>query len=192
MRISFILFLLVLTCQQLIAQTIIIDPELPTSPTIVQYQPGIFSVPKTANGLSDLLNNGIHFNAIRTIDIENVMNYWTVSDINGVMARLEVQKSNILLADSRCDMLVIPILKMPLWLSSSNDPTEVAPGFTHYNAVPPANYNTWNILMDSIVDKINNQWGLDVYYEIWNEPDGDYCKGRSRNITPFSKIPFKL
>lgn len=187
MRISFILFLLVLTCQQLIAQTIIIDPELPTSPTFVQYQPGIFSVPKTANGVSDLLNNGIHFNAIRTIDIENAMNYWTVSDINGVMARLEVQKSNILLADSRCDMLVIPILKMPLWLSSSNDPTEVAPGFTHYNAVPPANYNTWNILMDSIVDKINNQWGLDVYYEIWNEPDGDYWQGSEQEYYTFFK-----
>lgn len=187
MKNTLLILLFILSCQHLIAQTIIIDPLLPTSPTFTQYQPGIFSVPKTANGVNDLLNNGIQFNAIRTIDIEDAMNYWTVSDISGVMARLEVQKPNILLADSRCDMLVIPILKMPLWLSSSSDPTEVAPGFSHYNAVPPANYTFWNTLMDSIVDKINNQWGLDVYYEIWNEPDGEYWQGTEQEYFTFFK-----
>ncbi|TNF46221.1 MAG: hypothetical protein EP305_11805, partial [Bacteroidetes bacterium] len=187
MKNSMLLLLLVFTCRTLLAQTITIDHQLPTSPPFPQYQPGIFSVPKTANGMNDLLNNGIHFNAIRTIDIEEAMNHWTVSDISGVMARLEVQKNNILLADSRSDLLVIPILKMPLWLSSSSDATEVAPGFNYYNAVPPANYTTWNILMDSIVDKINNQWGLDVYYEIWNEPDGDYWQGTEQEYFTFFK-----
>jgi hypothetical protein len=174
-------------CLNIDAQTITIDHQLPTAPTFAQYHPGIFSVPKTANGVNDLLNNGIHFNAIRTIDIEEAMNHWTVSDISGVMTRLEVQKQNILLADSRCDMLVIPILKMPLWLSSSSDPTVVAPGFNYFNAVPPANYSVWNTLMDSIVDKINNQWGLDVYYEIWNEPDGDYWQGTEQEYFTFFK-----
>jgi hypothetical protein len=187
MKKTLLILLFAFGCQQLDAQTITIDYELPTNPAPQHYKPGIFSVPKTANGVNDLLNSGIQFNAIRTIDIESAMNYWAVSDISGVMAQLEVQKPNILLADSRCDMLVIPILKMPLWLSSSSDPTEVAPGFNFYNAVPPADYNEWNTLMDSIVDKINNQWGLDVYYEIWNEPDGDYWQGTEQEYFTFFK-----
>lgn len=185
MKKSLLILLIVLGSNYLFAQTITINYQNPTSPA--QYKPGIFSVPKTANAVNDLLNNGIQFNAIRTIDIEEAMNFWTVSDISGVMAQLEVQKPNIILANSRCDMLVIPILKMPLWLSSSSDPTEVAPGFNYYSAVPPASYTTWNTLMDSIVDKINNQWGLDVYYEIWNEPDGDYWQGTEQEYFTFFK-----
>lgn len=177
----------VLCYQQFYAQTVTIDYQLTTAPSPEQYKPGIFSVPKTANAVNDLLNNGIQFNAVRTIDIEEAMNFWTVSDISGVMAQLEVQKPNILLANSRCDMLVMPILKMPLWLSSSTDPTEVEPGILYYNAVPPADYNIWNTLVDSIVDKINNQWGLDVYYEIWNEPDGNFWQGTEQEYFTFFK-----
>lgn len=184
---NLLLLLIVFGCQNLDAQTITVDYQLTTASIPTQYQPGIFSVPKTVNGANDLINNGVHFNAIRTIDIENAMNFWTVSDISGVMAQLEIQKPNILLANSRSDRLVIPILKMPQWLSSSADPTEVAPGFSYFNAVPPADYNEWNTLIDSIVDKINTQWGLDVYYEIWNEPDGDYWQGTEQEYFTFFK-----
>jgi hypothetical protein len=159
------------------AQTITIDYQLPTEQFPQIYQPGIFAVPKTVEATNDLLNNGIHFNSIRTIDIETAMNYWSVSSITDVMAQLEIQKPNMVLANSRCDKLVLPIMKIPSWLSSSSDTTTVAPGIGYLNAVPPSNYNIWNTLMDSIVDKINNQWGLDPYYEIWNEPDGDYWQG---------------
>lgn len=159
------------------AQNITIRHQNPTEPVPVIYKPGIFSVPKTPEATNDLINNGIHFNAIRTIDLESAMNHWSVSSINDVMARLEVQKPTILLANSRCDKLVLPILKMPAWMSSSSDTTTVDPGFQFLNAVPPANYTTWNTLMDSIVSKINDQWGLDPYYEIWNEPDGAFWQG---------------
>ncbi len=187
MRHLFFIFLLVFVGQQCLAQTISIHPQFPTNPPFAQYQPGIFAVPKTTNAVNDLLNNGISFNAIRTIDIEEAMNYWTVSDIAGVMAQLEVRKPNFIAANSRCNRLVIPILKMPLWLSSSTDTTEVAPGFKFFNAVPPTNYAIWNTLMDSIVDKINNQWGMDVYYEIWNEPDGEYWQGTEQEYFTFFK-----
>ena len=79
---------------------------------------------------------------------------------------------------------------MPAWLSSSTDTSPAAPGFQVLNAVPPANYTTWNTLMDSIVDKINNQWGLDPYYEIWNEPDGDYWQGTETEYFELYKNTF--
>lgn len=159
------------------AQTITINWQESSQPIPALFRPGIFLVPKTTNGTNDLLNNGIHCNAIRTIDIETAMNHFSVSSINDVMARLEIQKPNILLANSRADKLILPIMKMPAWLSSSSDTTTVESGWGLLNAVPPSNYSTWNTLMDSIVGKINDQWGLDPYYEIWNEPDGNYWQG---------------
>lgn len=174
-------------CLSIKAQTITIDYQLPTTSAPQQYQPGIFSVPKTLNAVNDLLNNDIHFNAVRIIDIEEAMNYWSVSSIAGVMAQLEARKPNFILADSRSDMLVVPILKMPIWLSSSTDTTEVDPGFRFFNAVPPSDYTVWNTLVDSIVDKITNQWGLDVYFEIWNEPDGNFWQGTEQEYFTFFK-----
>ena len=70
MRSAIFILLFFFCYQQIEAQTITIDYQLSPSPNPVQYQPGIFSVPKTANAVNDLLNNGIHFNTIRTIDIE--------------------------------------------------------------------------------------------------------------------------
>lgn len=160
-----------------LAQSITINWQGSTQPIPELFRPGIFLVPKTVNATNDLLNNGIQCNAIRTIDIETAMNHWSVSSINDVMTRLEVQKPNILLANSRADKLILPIMKMPGWLSSSSDTTPVESGWAMFNAVSPANYAVWNTLVDSIVGKINDQWGLDPYYEIWNEPDGNYWQG---------------
>lgn len=159
------------------AQTMTVNWQGATQPLPDLFQPGLFLVPKTANATNDLLNNGVHCNAIRTIDLETAMNHASVASINDVMARLEVQKPNILLANSRADKLILPIMKMPAWLSSSSDTTTVESGWAMLHALPPANYTTWNLLMDSIVAKINDQWGLDPYYEIWNEPDGNYWQG---------------
>lgn len=191
MKLYTVFFLLSLVSSNLLhAQLININYSAPAQPIPAIYQPGAFVVPKTTNGANDLINNGVHYNSIRTIDIEEAMNHWSVSSIADVMVRLEVQKSNILLANSRCDKLIIPILKMPAWLSSSTNTAPAAPGFQVLNAVPPANYNTWNTLMDSIVDKINNQWGLSPYYEIWNEPDGDYWQGTESEYFELYKNTF--
>ncbi len=169
------------------AQNITITPKvsLGTNPNI--YKSGIFLVPKTANAGIDFIKNGVHHNALRLIAIEDALNFSQPS-VKGVMALLESLKPNILYVNSRCDKLIIPILKMPLWLSSSTDTTLLGdPNWRKYNAMPPASYTTWNILMDSIVSKINGQWGLDPYYEIWNEPDNFYWQDSPAQYFRFFK-----
>jgi Glycosyl hydrolases family 39/Secretion system C-terminal sorting domain len=169
------------------AQNIRIYPQnsLGTTPNI--YKPGIFLVPKTSDGTSDFLTNAIHYNSIRMITIEVSMEFSTAS-IAGIMSLLEASKPGILYANSRCDKLIFPILKMPLWLSSSTDTTVLGdPNWRKFNAMPPASYATWNLLMDSIVSKINGQWGLDPYYEIWNEPDNFYWQGTPTQYFDFFK-----
>ncbi len=169
------------------AQNIKINPQnsLGTIPNI--YKPGVFLVPKTTNGANDFLNNGIQHNTIRMISIELALEFSTPS-IAGVMAQLEAAKPGILYTNSRCDKLVLTILKMPLWLSSSTDTTILGdPNWRKFNAMPPANYATWNLLVDSIISKINGQWGLDPYYEIWNEPDNFYWQGTPAQYFDFFK-----
>ncbi|MBI2270377.1 MAG: T9SS type A sorting domain-containing protein [Bacteroidetes bacterium] len=172
-----ILIVLLFVLNNTYSQNIIIDPKNSPGPVPTIYEPGIFLVPKTADGTTDFLNNGIRHNSIRMISIEVAMEFSSPS-IAGVMAQLEAAKPGILYANSRCDKLILPFIKMPLWLSSSTDNTISGdPNWKKFNAMPPANYATWNLLIDSIVSKINGQWGLDPYYEIWNEPDNFYWQG---------------
>jgi len=160
-----------------VAQSIKIHLPDTKQPVSDLYKPGMFLVPKNEVGGLDFIFNGIHHNSIRTIVLENALNFSGPS-MSAVLGLLEAQKADILYMNSRCDKLVIPILKMPLWLSSSHDTTVLGdPNWRTYNAMPPKDYATWNILMDSIVHKINGQWGLDPYYEIWNEPDNFYWQG---------------
>jgi hypothetical protein len=156
------------------AQNIRVNPHGPVSSL---YKPGVFMVPKTNEGTDGFINNGIRHNSIRMISIELAMEFGAPS-ITGVMQQLEALKPGILYANSRCEKLILTFLKMPPWLSSSSDTTTLGdPNWKKFNAMPPASYATWSLLVDSVVSKINDQWGLDPYYEIWNEPDNFYWQG---------------
>jgi hypothetical protein len=169
------------------AQNIKIYPQTALNPVSTLYKPGINFPPKTVEAQNDFLNNGIQYGSIRNILIESALEFAQPS-IAGVMAQLEVYKPSILYLNSRCDKLIMPILKLPLWLSSSTDKTVLGdPNWKKFNAVPPANYAVWNVLMDSIVHKINKQWGLNPYYEIWNEPDNFYWQGTPEQYFDFFK-----
>lgn len=180
---------ILLLCLTSVAQNIIIKPKnaLGSVPSI--YKPGLFLITKTTNGGNDFINNGVIHNSIRLISIETAFDYSSPS-INDIMATLESLKPNILYANSRCQKLILPIMKMPAWLSSSTDQTIIGGGWKKFNAMPPANYAIWNLLMDSIVNKINGQWGLDPYYEIWNEPDIFYWQGTQNQYFNFFKNTF--
>jgi hypothetical protein len=62
---------------------------------------------------------------------------------------------------------------MPAWLSSSSDGSPAStPGWYVLNTRPPANWLDWNNMVNTIVDRIVNTYGIsNAYFEIWNEPD---------------------
>lgn len=43
--------------------------------------------------------------------------------------------------------------------------------FLAYEASPPKNYELWSQLVYETVKPFNGDLGLDLYYELWNEPD---------------------
>ncbi len=192
LNIVFVLLTLVIPIK---AQNIYINSSTNLGNVPQLYKPGFNYTPKTNLAAYDFITNGVYYNSIRIMSVEQALNWPTVNSINGVMAVLEASKPGIMLAKQHCDKLIIPILKIPAWLSSSNNttpfPASVDPNWTILNGMPPANYNTWTILMDSIVNKINNQWGLNAYYEIWNEPENYYWQGTTAQYFTFFKNTFK-
>ncbi|MBL7922082.1 MAG: T9SS type A sorting domain-containing protein [Bacteroidia bacterium] len=187
--ISFSVLLALFLVTKISGQNIRIKPQISQGPISSLYKPGLFLITKTTNGGNDFINNGIKHNSLRLISIETAFDYSSPS-INDVMTTLEALKPNILYANSRCEKLILPIMKMPAWLSSSSDQTIIGGGWKKFNGMPPANYALWNLLVDSIVNKINGQWGLDPYYEIWNEPDIFYWQGTQSQYFNFFKNTF--
>jgi Glycosyl hydrolases family 39/Secretion system C-terminal sorting domain len=146
-------------------------PDSLITPVNVNLTPGVFYVPKTQAAANDFIGNNIQQNAIRTNVIESVLN--NTSNLTSCLALLSTVQTNLQVISRKCDKLIFIFEKMPAWLSSSTNGSPAStPGWYVLNTKPPANWNTWQTVVDSITAKIVNQFGIsNAYFEIWNEPD---------------------
>ncbi|MCA6361984.1 MAG: T9SS type A sorting domain-containing protein [Bacteroidetes bacterium] len=156
---------------QLSAQTVIqVNPSQSPVQSVADFRPGIFFVPKTQDGFNAYFNSNTRFNGVRLNIIESALN--NSSNLSQCLAILEQFRTDVLAVSQRSQQLVLIFEKMPAWLSSSNNSAPAqTPGWSVLNTKPPASWTAWQTVVDSIVSKINNAWGLDPYYEVWNEPD---------------------
>ncbi|MBI2271844.1 MAG: T9SS type A sorting domain-containing protein [Bacteroidetes bacterium] len=149
-----------------------IYPDSLIAPVNENFSPGCFFSPKTLQAYNDFMGNGIFQNVIRTNAIESALNNST--DLTSCLSLLSSYQADLMALSLRCDKFIFIFEKMPLWLSSSTDGTPVTgiAGYYVFNTKPPANWNTWQTVIDSITAKIVNQFGItNAYFEIWNEPD---------------------
>jgi hypothetical protein len=133
--------------------------------------PGVFFVPKTQDAYNEFTGNGMHFQCLRTNVIESALN--NTANLPACLALLGTVQADLQMLSQRCDKLIFIFEKMPAWLSSSSDGSPATtPGWYVLNTKPPANWNTWQTVVDSITDKIVNQFGIsNAWFEVWNEPD---------------------
>ncbi len=133
--------------------------------------PGVFFVPKTQDAYTEFTGNGMHFQCLRTNVIESALN--NTSNLPACLALLGTVQADLQMLSQRSDKLIFIFEKMPAWLSSSSDGSPATtPGWYVLNTKPPANWNTWQTVVDSITDKIVNQFGIsNAWFEVWNEPD---------------------
>lgn len=133
--------------------------------------PGVFFVPKTQDAYNEFTGNGMHFQCLRTNVIESALN--NTANLPACLALLGTVQADLQMLSQRSDKLIFIFEKMPAWLSSSSDGSPAAtPGWYVLNTKPPANWNTWQTVVDSISDKIVNQFGIsNAWFEVWNEPD---------------------
>ncbi len=136
-----------------------------------KYEQGVFYVPKTNEAQADFLNNGIHQNSIRLNIIEGALNNST--NLNDCIAYLDNISSILQDLSNKTDKLLFIFEKMPAWLSSSSDGSPAStPGWYVLNTKPPTSWFDWNNMVNTVVDRIVNTYGIsNAYFEIWNEPD---------------------
>jgi hypothetical protein len=118
------------------AQSIYINHQNTLGSVPALYKPGMNITIKTNLSASDYVNNNLTYNSSRIFNIEAVLNWSGVNSISGVMAKLEASKPDVMFIKQRSDILIIPILKMPAWLSSSTNTTPF----------PPAVDANWTVL----------------------------------------------
>ncbi|MEW6742815.1 MAG: hypothetical protein AB1486_08650 [Planctomycetota bacterium] len=72
--------------------------------------------------------------------------------------------------------LIIMIAGMPPWLSSSRDTTTFCgdAAWRNNQAHSPKDYRVWRDMVRSTVRMCRSLEGVERYYEVWNEPDGEY------------------
>lgn len=169
-KLLYILFILPLC--NLNAQTnLTVFPDSLQGQVNNNFIPGVFFVPKTAQAYNDFMVNGIQQNAIRTNIIEGALN--NNSNLTSCLASLTSVQTDLIALSNKCSKLIFIFEKMPPWLSSSSDGSPASTGgWSVLNTKPPASWITWQTVVDSIVDKIVNQFGItNAYFEVWNEPD---------------------
>lgn len=151
--------------------TITVYPDSLSGPVNINFTPGVFFAPKTSQALNDFMNNGIHQNAIRTNAIEWILN--TTSNLDECLAKLNTYETYFRDLSAKCDKLFFVFEKMPPWLSSSDDWSPAGtPGWVVLNTKPPADWNEWQTVVDSMVTKIVVQFDIqNAWFEVWNEPD---------------------
>ena len=72
------------------------------------------------------------------------------------------------------DTFVVTLVKMPEWLSVSSDRTFFEPTWMNLHAHSPRDYEMWRQLVRETVAFFKQFHNVNMYYEVWNEPDGGY------------------
>ena len=153
-----------------------------------KYEQGVFYVPKTNEAQTDFLNNGIHQNSIRLHIIESALN--NTSNLTDCITYLDNFSSILQNLSYKTDKLLFIFEKMPAWLSSSSDGSPSStPGWYVLNTKPPASWIDWNNMVNTVVDRIVNTYGIsNAYFEIWNEPDlGSWTGSENEYFELFKK-----
>lgn len=182
LRALFIYFVFIFSGSYIFAQTIVsINPTHAGGPSPKQWEPTLFCQPRNTAG--DAIWNGIatKYNCLRTTDIE-----WFIrssTSMSQALTRIKNSKSWHLDKAQKTDKLIIVLCGMPKWLSSSADTTIMGDAsWRKYNTVKPSSYTIYDSLIRCVVDTVQS-WGINPYFEIWNEPDNtSYWTGTTEEL----------
>ena len=94
-------------------------------------------------------------------------------DVESFRLRLAERRDRVAAMAKSHRKLMISINVMPAWLSASNDQTPVEGWHTVSGTHRPKDYATWRALVATLV-AFYGQFDVQMYYEVWNEPDSFY------------------
>jgi hypothetical protein len=109
-----------------------------------------------------------HFGLIR-ISIEPVLS--NSLNLKDYVARLSQYDKAVQEIAQKDGNVILLIAKVPRWFSSNPSTRATGSGWRVFAASPPKDYSKWAEVVYHTVDHFNNKLGLDLFYEIWSEPD---------------------
>ena len=134
----------------------------------------------TINGLNVFDTSFSSTNVIRSGFGYSLMNSTSFSD---AISRIMLYQNRLTYFSTKTQNLIIEIAQTPKWVSTSTDTTTLSgSGWRYYSTVKPNNYQVWDSLMKTISLIVKN-WGFQVNFEFWNEPDLlDYWNGSQKEF----------
>ena len=170
---------------------ILIDPSATPIQTSSSIKPGIFYfsfwIPNQ-NSVFEYVSEPGDYNTFRDNKFGSECWKWS-SGLADVLNRMDQQNFRDWLEWQQiyAEKVVVKFGSMPYWLSSSDDWTEMNDqSWRVFMTHPPENYNAWNEAIQAVVNKIES-WGIHPYYEIWNEPDGEYWQNTDASLLELYK-----
>ena len=135
------------------------------------FRSSSFYNPRTVAGVRIYRNEFENHHAARVFGLFE-WNAHQSTDLASCIRRIRNTRPLIAPLVKTHDVLIVMINYVPTWMSRSEDDTVFDGHWQIRNAQPPHDYAVWKRLVRDTVAFMNQFKGVDVYYEIWNEPDG--------------------
>lgn len=164
------LLVVLLASTSLFAQNITVDPSGTQATPAQQLKPGFFYNNTNAQANAFFDASTTRYNMLRTFDVAFVLRIST--GFNDFMVQLQNLQAIHENRAARTDILVIMIMALPQWLSSSTDSSLVSAddNLMFFEAVKPGDYNLYDSTITAMANVIKT-WDLTPYFEFWNEPE---------------------
>lgn len=157
--------------EQDIAIEVEIDAEKEEGPISPIFRPSVFASWADREAQIAFLRDVNNIGLVR-LSVEPIMS--GSSDLKDYKERLKSVGQGWNQIEQKGGKIILTLARMPRWLSSNPSTKELRPHeYLAYEASPPKNYELWSQLVYETVRHFNRDLGLDLYYELWNEPDSE-------------------
>lgn len=148
------------------------DFSLSISMTEKENIPDIF-LPSIFAGYAkrDALNYLKEFERLGFVRLEIESIITASKNMDDYKQRLNKKDSLIKAITNKGGKVILVSAKVPLWLSSNPSRKATCGGWRVYEASPPRDYEKYAEMVYHTVNHFNSELGMDIYYEVWSEPD---------------------
>jgi len=132
------------------------------------FLPSVFAGYANRDALSYLVTEFDRLGFVR-LEIESIIT--ASKNMKDYKQRLKSMDPLIKAISSKGGKIILLSSKVPLWLSSNRSKKDTCNGWRVYEASPPRNYKKYATMVYHTVNHFNNELKLDIYYEVWSEPE---------------------
>jgi hypothetical protein len=159
--------------------------ELTLDPASLEYtrdgidllRSSVFLNPRTANGARVYTREFPDHHAARLFGMF-AWNAKRARDFASFRKRVQAQADRARALAKTHDKIIVHFSQMPRWLSRSKDEGSFRgdQGWKNLNAYRPKDWKLWARTVQEVVRLFKPFRDVEMYYEVWNEPDGEYWR----------------